>query len=269
VGPAIAHVLSIDLALKSYEDFGCCLLTSVAGDAAAAEFPSPSDVGLKGEPDAQGCAEALARFCRSRGVSVLLLDGPQGWKDPSTRNGDARVCERLLSTPGKMGLPPDGVLPGPFLTFARFSLDLFAALAQRGAVRPDLEPFSVPAQGFLLLESYPAAAWKALGLQPLPAKSKAKADDPQQACQNLQLHVPVSFRHTVNHDEAQALVAGLAGVAVAFDNPAGYNPVGAPLFFIEGTAREGYIVLPTPRCLGKSRVSPRVTVAPGPARRRR
>jgi len=265
----MAHVLSVDLALKSYDDFGCCLLASETGEVAAAEFPTPAGTGLKGRPEPQRCADALAAYCEERGVSVLLLDGPQGWKDPTTRNEHARICERLLSTPGKMGLPPDGVLPGPFLSFARFSVDLFAALAERGAVRPDFEPFTVPEEGFLLLESYPAAAWKALGLMPLRSKAKAKLDDPQQACLNLQRLVPVSFRHSVNHDEAQALVAGLAGVAVAFDNTAGYNAVGAPLHYAEATAREGYIVLPTPECLSKGRAVPRVNLSPGPARRRR
>ncbi len=225
----MARVLSVDLALRDYESFGCCLLDSETGESAAAEFPLPSDAGLHGRPDPERCAGALAEFCHRQGVNVVLLDGPQAWKDPLTKNGHARVCEHALNTPGKMGLPPDGVLPGPFLAFGRFSVDLFAALGERGAVRPDFEPFTVPTEGFLLLESYPAAAWRALGLQPPPSKSKAKLDDPQQACLNLSRLLPVRFRHAVNHDEAQALVAGLAGVAVALGNERGYKAVGAPL----------------------------------------
>ncbi len=151
-----------------------------------------------------------------------------------------------------MGLPPDGVLPGPFLAFARFSVALFEALAERGAVRPDFEPFTVPPEGFLLLESYPTAAWRELGLPPLRAKSKAKADDPQQGCTNIQRLLPVQSHHAVNHDEAQALVAGLAGVAVAVGNEPGYRAVGAPLHYSGGVPREGYIVLPTLQCLGKA-----------------
>jgi hypothetical protein len=263
----MARAFSVDLALKSYEDFGCCLLTSEAGDAAAAEFPAPAEIGLRGRPEPTQCAAVLAEFCTSWGVSVLILDGPQAWKDPSTRDEHARVCERLLHTPGKMGLPPDGVLPGPFLPFARFSVALFKALAQQGGTRPDFEPFSPPAEGFLVIESFPNAAWAALGLAHLPAKSRAKADDPRQACLNLQRMVPVSFRHSVNHDEAQALVAGLAGVAVACQNPAGYKAVGAPLFFTDGVPREGYIVLPTPQCLGAQAQSGRARVGHGPGRR--
>lgn len=265
----MARVLSVDLALDDYEDFGLCVLESRSGSAAAAEFMLPSEIGLKGQPDPQRCAAALAAYCDSSGVSVLLLDGPQGWKDPTTREADSRVCEALLGTATKMQLP--GVAAPPqFLPYARFSVALFAALAERGAVLPDFEPFALPPAGYLLLETYPPAAWKALGLAPQRPKDKAKLDESQQASANLQRRVPVSFRHAVNHDEASALVAGLAGIAVSLGNDAGYKAVGAPLFFVEGTAREGYIVVPTLDCLGEKRApAGRIRVPPGPARRRR
>ena len=66
------------------------------GGRAAAEFPPLAEFGLKGDPDPQRCAEALAAFCDASGVGVLLLDGPQAWKDPSTREEHSRVCEALL-----------------------------------------------------------------------------------------------------------------------------------------------------------------------------
>ena len=160
--------------------------------------------------------------------------------------------------------------PPAFLPFAKFSVALFAALVERGAVPPDFEPFSLPSQGYLLLETYPPAAWAALGLAPQRAKDKAKLDEPQQACANLQRRVPVTLRHAVTHDEASALAAGLAGVAVALGNNAGYKAVGAPLHKVDGILREGYIVVPTLECFGERRApSGSVRVAPGPARRRR
>jgi len=262
------RVLSVHLALKSYDDFGCCLLTSGNGTGAAAEFPNPAGIGLKGVPHAEHCADVLAAYCEGSGANVLLLDGPQGWKDPSTRSEDCRICERLLNTTGKVGLP-GRAQPATFLPFAQFCIDLFTALARRGGVRPDFEPFTAPTRGFLLLETFPTAAWVALGLEPLKPREKVKIDDPAQACRNLQVQVPVTFRHAVNHAEAQALVAGLAGIAVAAGNHRGYEAVGAPLFQMDGVPREGYIVNPTPTCLGGEKTpSGRIVLPPGPGRRR-
>jgi len=188
------RVLSVHLALKSYDDFGCCLLTSGSGTGAAAEFPNSAGIGLKGVPHAEHCADVLAAYCEGSGANVLLLDGPQGWKDPSTRSEDCRICERLLNTTGKVGLP-GRAQPATFLPFAQFCIDLFTALARRGGVRPDFEPFTAPTRGFLLLETFPTAAWVALGLEPLKPREKVKIDDPAQACRNLQVQVPVTFRH--------------------------------------------------------------------------
>jgi hypothetical protein len=48
-------------------------------------------------------ASALYDFCRRENVSILLLDGPQGWKSPQAGIPDMRICERVLNTPGKVG----------------------------------------------------------------------------------------------------------------------------------------------------------------------
>jgi hypothetical protein len=108
----------------------------------------------------------------------------------------------------------------------------------------------------MLLETYPSGAWRSLGLVPLRAKSKVKSDDVPQGCDMLQRLMKVYIPGTPTHDELQALVAGLAGVAVANGNPSGYEAVGAPLHEVGGVMREGYIVNPTAECLSRPGAGP-------------
>ena len=53
-----------------------------------------------------------------------------------------------------------------------------------------------------------------------------------------------------SHDELQALVAGLAGVAIVAGNPNGYIAEGAPPRKVAGAIVEGLIV--NPRIEGKA-----------------
>jgi hypothetical protein len=47
---------------------------------------------------------------------------------------------------------------------------------------------------------------------------------------------------TPTHDEVQALVAGLVGLAVTSGNPQAYHCYGAAPFLLDDTWREGYLV---------------------------
>jgi len=70
------------------------------------------------------------------------------------------------------------------------------------------------------MESLPTAAWRHLGLTPLPAKSKTRPAHLRQAASDLRRLFPLDLPDNLSHDELQALVASLAGVAVARGWPA-------------------------------------------------
>jgi len=244
----MARALSVDLAFRSYSNCGFCLLTPSRTKRLQIEYPSPADIGLKDPPSPKPLAEALLRYCRQVGAQVLLIDGPQGWEDPDTKVRGCRVCEKELNTPWRTG-EPGRTQPPHFLPYARFTIALVDHLAACGAELPGIEPFCLPAEGPLVLETFPTAAWLSLELEPLRPKSKCKPDDVMQGCDLLQRLSGLYVPGTPTHDEVQALVAGLAGVAVLNSNRAGYQPVGAPFRSVAGTRREGYIVNPTVECL--------------------
>ena len=66
----------------------------------------------------------------------------------------------------------------------------------------------------MLVESYPHAAWKSLGLKPLPAKRRARVSDLAEAYGALRAVVPFTTNRPPNHDQLQAIVGGLPGLAV-------------------------------------------------------
>ena len=78
----MALILSVDLAYRHYEDFGFCLLEESAGKAIAVQYLHHQEIGLEGTPQAETFAYRVLRFCLDTGVSILMLDGSQGWKDP-------------------------------------------------------------------------------------------------------------------------------------------------------------------------------------------
>jgi hypothetical protein len=61
---------------------------------------------------------------------------------------------------------------------------------------------------------------------------------------------PLDAEDYLSHDDLQALVAGLAGVALDDGNAAGVAIAGAPPVRLEGTWREGFIVNPTRKAAG-------------------
>ena len=256
-------VLSVDLAFRRWSDLGVVIL-SRAGTGGSRNvvqcemipFAAPgldpvSDCGLgDNEPvDAEILAGRLNHLCAIRNIRVLMLDGPQAWKSRSNGLEHARVSERQLNSAAKTGLP-GMVKPLTYRPFAEFCMDVYDALCRRGWNRLDTQSRHTQSTardgsgGRVLVESYPHAAWKALGLKPLPAKRRAKVSDLAEAYGALRALVPFTTDRPPNHDQLQAIVGGLTGLALEEQNSAEVQIVGNAPHREDGHWREGFIVLP-------------------------
>jgi hypothetical protein len=155
------------------------------------------------------------------------------------------VSERQLNTAAKTGLP-GMVKPVTYRAFAEFCLDVYDGLCRRGWKRLEavVQPGVAPER--VLVESYPYAAWKSLGLKPLPSKRRCKVSDLAEAYGALRALIPFTTNRPPNHDQLQAIVGGLPGLALEEHNAAGARIVGRPPHREDGHWREGYIVLPLP-----------------------
>jgi hypothetical protein len=272
-------VLSVDLAYRSWSDLGIVVLNR-AGDpkprrldqpapldnpgSAALLPPLPGREHLAQPPentieceiiastaegqdvtkvDANVLAGRLNHLCGVRNIRVIMLDGPQAWKSLSNGLEHSRVSERQLNTAAKTGLP-GMVKPITYRAFAEFCLDVYDALCRRGWRRLDTLPHPGMGPERVLVESYPHAAWKSLGLKPLPSKRRARVSDLAEAYAALRAIIPMTTNRPPNHDQLQAIVAGLPGLALDEHNAAGSRIVGHPPRREDGHWREGFIVLP-------------------------
>jgi hypothetical protein len=201
----------------------------------------PGDPRQMVEPD--NLAGLLNHLCTIRNIRVILLDGPQAWKSRSNGLMHSRVSERQLNTSAKTGLP-GMVKPVTYRAFAEFCLDVYDALCRRGWRRMATQdqPHNPPER--ILVESYPHAAWKSLGIKPLPSKRRAKVSDLAEAYGALRSIIPFTTNRPPNHDQLQAIVGGLPGLALEERNAAGSMIFGDPPRREEGHWREGFIVLP-------------------------
>lgn len=208
-------------------------------------IPSFAPGNERGPVDANVLAGFLNHMATVRGIQVMMLDGPQAWKSRDNGCEHARVSEQQLNTAAKTGLP--GIVkPLTYRPFAEFCLDVYDALCRRGWRR--LATREQPGAGpeRVLVESYPHAAWKALGLKPLPSKRRHKVSDLAAAYGALRQVIPFTTNRPPNHDQLQAIVGGLPGLALEARDAAGAQIVGSPPRREEGHWREGFIVLPTP-----------------------
>ena len=235
-------VVSVDLACKHYHDIGIAILRSEQ-QTIACEFIQTGSLGLSGVPAIESLAEALDKVCFDCAARLILIDGPQAWKDPFNGIENSRLCERALSTPAKTGLPGQ-VKPANYRPFVTFSVDLFDQMTHLGWVRLDCRTLLDVRLYCLALESFPSSAWTALGIPPLPAKNKACAADIEDRVLELKRRFSLQLAVEPNHDELQALVAGLAGVGLELGDARRYTAVGATPRIIEGIWREGFIVNP-------------------------
>jgi hypothetical protein len=195
--------------------------------------------------DPEILAGRINHFANLRGIRIVMLDGPQAWKSRSNGLEHARVSERQLNTPAKTGLP-GLVKPLSMRPYAEFCLDLYDSLCRRGWRRLDTREQPSGPLDRVLIESNPLAAWKSLGLKPLVSKRRAHIIDLAEAYSALHALIPFTTDHPPNHDQLQAIVAGLAGLALDERNTSGARIVGNPPRREDGHWREGYIVLPVP-----------------------
>jgi hypothetical protein len=272
-------ILSVDLATRRWSDLGIVVLDRTSSAPAPAfrgsvpgrqpkkqsvpastpgsaeslitcEIIAWNEAGLDPGPvDAEILAGRLNHLCGVRGIRVLMLDGPQAWKSSSNGLEHSRISEKQLNTAAKTGLP-GMVKPLSYRPFAEFCMDVYDALCRRGWRRLETrdQPGSpqVQNQERVLVESAPGAAWKSLGLKPLPSKRRTRVSDLAEACGALRSLIPFTVNRPPNHDQLQAIVGGLPGLALEERSAAGACIVGNPPRREQGHWREGFIVLPVP-----------------------
>ncbi len=247
----MARALSIDLAYTSYAKFGACLIEGVGRPPWRVEFLKPAALGLTGDPTPAGCAASLARFVAAEEIDFLLLDGPQGWKDPQVPL-PCRACDRELACPAKVGTEGK-VKPASYRGFVEFSIGVFTTLERRWGM-PLLSRGLRARAGAVLAESYPRAAWKSLGLPALPAKGRCPPEKIHLYNELLFWRLDIDPVFTASHDDLQAAAAAAAGPALAAsrddgisDGARGYRLVGLdPHPSGRGYFLEGLVVLPLP-----------------------
>jgi hypothetical protein len=200
-------VLGIDLATRRYRDIGLVLVDESSG-ALQVKLVRP---GWSGTPTVTALAGLVAELAQRQPLSVIAIDGPQAWKAEGNGLVQARCCEKLLNTQAKTGLP-GRAKPATALRFVEFAIAFFDALAALGWPRL-ADPATNPAIP-VAIEVWPTAAWRALGLRPLPAKRATAAADVADWLAQLQNRLPLRLPATPTHDELQAILAGLVGLAL-------------------------------------------------------
>jgi len=234
-------VLSIDPAMRSYQDVGVCVLEGARRRSKLTTIP-PSELNLTGKPDPSKLASAILDYCLRHNIKVVLLDGPQAWKDPDSQPPYSRLCEKELATPGKTG-PFGTVRPQSFFRFVQLCIDVFRHLLEGGAELVQRSPINIP-ESLLAVETFPTSAWRYLGQKPLPSKQRATAEDIRDHVRALRDKFHLEITGEPNHDQVQAAVAGLAGLSILEADASGYCLSGSPPVRKGENHCEGFIVNP-------------------------
>jgi hypothetical protein len=265
-------VVSVDLALRRGAELGVAVLrVAGAGAGARAEGASGGVAGIAADlvappfdavPPPEALAAWLDEVARGHGASLLCVDGPSAWKSPASALPHARRAERLLNTPGKTGCAPDGVKPRGYLAFTRASIALFEALGARGWRFPeDATAVGAPPRVPTMVETFPTAAWRRLGLAALPGRARG-AEVVRRALEALRAVVRLDLDAVPTHDQLQAVVGGLAGVWWLRGEMARVELVGAPPVRGGHGWEEGWILVPAASPCPPP--SPARTLAPPP-----
>lgn len=236
----MTSVLSVDLAL-SINRLGICHLREDK-ELWTAHFVLPAELGIVDPMSPEALALVLYQYCSQENVGVLLIDGPQAWKDPNNGLKFCRKCEHALSTPAKTGVKGE-VRPKPASRYVEFSIATFAELFKLGA-REVSEFQIVPSSELLVAESFPTAAWRAIREKPLPSRTRVEREEIRRRWLGLQQQFGIAVEGDPTHDELQALVAGLAGIAIVEGRGDRYELVGVPPILLGDDLCEGFIVNP-------------------------
>lgn len=229
-------VLGIDLACRRWADIGSARLEPLPDGKMRAVVPALAMPG--GHPDPVALADLVDAHCRAHGVAVVALDGPHAWRNPASgRSGAGRWCERLVRAQGKTGVPGNA-LPRTQLRWTRFCIEVFDALLAKPGVA--LAGEGAGARAYAVMECYPTAVWRALGVPPLPAKAKCGSMEIDAWRQRLEAATGWGIPYGLHHDDLQAVAAALPALAFARGR-GGAVPLGDPVGIVDGTRLEGWI----------------------------
>jgi hypothetical protein len=153
----------------------------------------------------------------------------------------SRACERELNTPAKTGLP-GSVKPANYLGFVLFSVEVFNELCKLGWTRLLSVGLALASNTRIVIESFPLSAWRSLRIAPLPSKQKSKLTDLESRLLALGDLLPLHLSGRPTHDQLQAVVAGLAGLAVETSEWTACAVAGHAPFVRDSCWREGFIV---------------------------
>lgn len=234
-------VLSVDLAHRKYVDNGIAFLAQGSEEV---QLVKTDALGLHDPPTPENFAAALYSFCEYEGVSVLLLDGPQGWREPNSQVEHMRLCERVLNTPGKTGVI-GAAKPRNYLPYIRFSIELFQQLRTVYGCELLTSDWATRPWERWLVESFPTSAWKTLGLKKLPAKSKSTPAQIFARRDDLSNVSGLKLPNVLTHDELQAAVVLPVGRAIVAGDEERVILSGVdPYITKEGVVLEGLIANP-------------------------
>jgi len=233
-------VISLDMRFKLYSEIGVVALRHSNSKTTAVPI-SLDDIGLQGTPEVEAFGDFLRLLVDELSASSVLLSGPQGWKAPENGLADRRKCEHEVNAPTKTGLP--GVTkPASHLEFTHFCVALFDKLSESSL------PRLATSGGWptkVAIETCPAAAWRSLGIPPLPLRGETTLAELRNQTESLQDCFNLDIRGELNHGELQATVAGLAGIALEQRDMGGLAFAGVEPMEVDGKWREGYILSPT------------------------
>ena len=195
--------------------------------------------------------EDLIRSQRKRRICLVLVLFPAGPTREEHLSQIVTLAEKGLVSGQTLEvrlLPLADRRPGRHTKRAPRSDSLSAsqALAALGWERLSSRKLPASPKSRIIIESFPLSAWGSLGLKPLPAKAKTRPTDLQNGLKRLCGLVRLDVSSPPNHDELQAIVSGLAKLALQRDVSEGCRVAGLPPIFENGIWREGYIVNPTP-----------------------
>jgi hypothetical protein len=230
-------ILSVDLAYKSYADIGVVILEQADGGIRCDPIRLPSS----DLPYPQKLAQLLHDVCSQNDIRLLMLDGPQGWKADDNDLMHSRRCERELNTPAKTGAPFE-VKPANYAPFVKFSVQVYDALGHLGWKRLFNLQSSSEISHRWLIETFPLSAWRTLGIKSLPSKRKCRGIDLTTYLDELARLFPLRLNQSMTHDEIQATVSGLAGLAIESGQWKNCKSAGVPPSLVDGQWREGFIV---------------------------